>query len=237
LPDFEHEMVAHLREFAPMHFQVLGPDGVRPIVHFALARAAPYGFTYGGPVQLYFEMMFLLGADFDTDPQYPWAARILRDRGAGQSERADHLYDEVMAYVEAAGGPGREYARRALRKAREIPLAAAPHNRATFEDDLIRAMQVSHPEKFAYVGEQPLRALLPAAIAQARNYSIATPAGVSLLAGLMFALGHGVVTDPKYSFIEHTLVNPAITEADRRVERLYSKVMTYLDHVLKYLEA
>jgi hypothetical protein len=242
LPRFEDDMLAYLREFSPLHSRVLGPEGVRSIIRLGMARAGQYGFFGRGPVQLYIEMIFLFGVDFDTDPQFPWAGEILRDQTAlgqaediaRQSERADRLYDEVMAYLEAVGGPGREYARRALLRTRSIPLAAPPRGQLRFEDDLIEAMKDAYPEKFRYIGEAPLRALAARAITEGEKHRIATPVGISFLAGLMFALGHGIVADPKYPFIERTILNPEIKDPNKRVERTYSKVMIYLDHVLAH---
>jgi hypothetical protein len=44
--------------------------------------------------------MCLFGADFDTDPQYPWAAAcILGDQNEVELRRADRLHDSAMTYV------------------------------------------------------------------------------------------------------------------------------------------
>jgi len=69
----------------------------------------------------------------------------------------------------------------------------------------------------------------------ARKYSVSTAAGKVFLIGLMFAQGHGFATDPQLPWIQATLNNPAITDPNRRIERVYSKVMTYLRYVLAEL--
>jgi hypothetical protein len=56
-----------------------------------------------------------------------------------------------------------------------------------------------------------------------------------LFINLMFALGHGFATDPQYPWISNTLYNSAVSDPDKRAERLYAKTMVYLDHVLANL--
>jgi hypothetical protein len=97
---------------------------------------------------------------------------------------------------------------------------------------MIRRMHEVHPEKADYVGQLALRKLVSRAIEEARRLSVSTDAGVCLLLGLMFMVGHGCVNDPVYPWIASTLGNPAVEDPNKRVERLYSKAMTYLDHAL-----
>ena len=236
-PEFENHMVAHLRAWSPLHSEALGEAGIRALIEAGMARAQTHGFTRRGPVQFYIEAMILLGAEFDTDPQYPWPGAILRDPSiSDQTERADRIHGWLVELLDAAGGPGRQYARQALQRARQIPFRAVPVSSENFQDEIVRAMKENHPEKVAYLGESVVRGLIPRALEETRRYSVSTDAGVCLFIGLMFAVGHGFVRDPKYPWIAKTLENPAISSPDRRVERLYAKTMTYLDHVLARLQ-
>ena len=70
----------------------------------------------------------------------------------------------------------------------------------------------------------------------AQKHAISKGEGVVLLIGLLFAQGHGATTDPQLPWIQATLNNPAITDPNKRIERLYSKLMTYLRHVLASLD-
>ncbi len=88
---------------------------------------------------------------------------------------------------------------------------------------MLRRMQQVHPEKFEYVGEPALMALVARSIQEAEKASISTGAGVSLILGLMFVIGHGCVNDPKFPWIAKTLAGPAQPNPNNRVERLYSK--------------
>ena len=237
LPEFETFTVSHLATFSPLHSASLGDLGIRALIRAGIDRAAKHGFTFRWTVNFYIECMILLGADFDTDPQYPCAGKILRDRAVpDQTERADLLHAWLMQLLEEAAGPNRDYAKRALIRARRIPFQPIPVSAANFTEESLRRMRENHPEKVACLGERVLEGLIPRALAEAEKYSIATDAGVCLLLGLMFAVGHGAVRDPKYPWVEHTLTNAVISDPNRRVERLYSKTMTYLDHVLEHFE-
>jgi len=236
-PEFEDYMVAHLKDFTPLHSASLREPGIRTLISVGIERARKYGFTWRGPVKFYIETMILLGVDFDTDPQYPLPGKILRDVSIpDQTERADQVYAWLMELLDAAGGPDREYAKQALRQARRIPLEPIAVSSANFEEEIIHRMKENHPEKVDYLGGKVLRNLIPRAIEETKKFSVYSDAGVCLFIGLMFAVGHGFAQDPKYPWIANTLTNPTIVNADTRVERLYSKTMTYLDHVLQHLE-
>lgn len=236
-PEFEDYLVVHLRDFSPLHSQSLGEDGIRTLISAGVERAKKHGFTRRGPIQFYVDATILLGIDFDTDPQYPWPGKILRDPSIpDQTKRADRVHAWLMELLDAAGGPDRRYAKQALQRVRQIPFQAIPVSDANFDGEIIRRMKENHPEKVSYLGEAVIRGLIPRAIEEANKYSVSTDAGVCLFLGLMFAVGHGFARDPKYPWIAKTLTNPIITDPARRVDKLYSKTMTYLDHVLQHLE-
>jgi hypothetical protein len=52
----------------------------------------------------------------------------------------------------------------------------------------------------------------------------------------VFAQSHGFATDPQLPWVSATLNNPVVSDPNKRIERLYSKTMTYLRHVLTSLE-
>lgn len=238
MPEFEDRMVEHLAEFSPLHSKSLGEKGIRGLIRTAMQRAENHGLTRKGPVKFYIETTILLGIDFDTDPQYPEIAKILGDASiADQTERADRVHSWLMGFLDAAGGPDRRYARRSLQRARCLPYEGIPISSPSFDRQMIQRLDENHPEKVAYLGETVLQGLIHRAIKEAKKHDVSNDAGVCLFVGLMFAVGHGFVRDPKYPWVANTLANTAITDPEKRAERLYSKTMTYLDHVLQHLEA
>ncbi len=235
IENFEREMREHLKTFTPKHCEVLGDDGVRRVVQLGRGRAGAYGFANRGPVRLYIELMFMFGSDFDTDPQYPWTAQILAaNNGVDQMTRADRLYEKTLDYLEKVAGPDNEYAKAALRRVKEQRLDAVRASPGSLETEALSRMKQNYPEKCQYVGDAALRALIPRGIESAKQHGVATDKGSILFIALAFVLGHGFASDPQFPWIESTLKNDHITDADRRIERLYSKAMTYLDHVLAY---
>lgn len=237
LKDYEDQMVEHLKKFTPKHSEVIGEPGLRRVIQLGMDRAKNYGLTNRGPVRFYIEMMFMLGSDFDTDPQLPWAGEILDDTTiSDQTVRADLLYDKAMDYIDTVAGPDYGYAREALRRASQERLEGFSMSDGNFENRMIMRMNMIYPQKCEYLGESTLQALISRGIELARKHPVSTDAGVILFIGLMFALGHGFATDPQFPWIEGTLNNTAISDPNKRVERLYSKMMTYLNRALAYLE-
>ena len=237
LKTFEKEMVEHLKKFSPQHCEVMSEPRVRSVIQLGMARAKTYGFTNRGPVRFYLEMMFMFGTDFDTDPLLPWVAKILNDTAMpDQMKQADRLYEVLMDYVEKVAGPDNEYVNEALRRASLQRFEDLPLPAGNFEKEMIARLTANYPQKCEYVGESALRELIPLGVALANKHSVSMNAGKVFLIGLMFAQGHGFATDPQLPWIARTLTNPAITDPNKRIERLFSKTMTYLRHVLTSLE-
>jgi hypothetical protein len=129
---FESEMVRHISGFAPGRFEALGEKAVREMVSLGIERAEKYGFSNRGPARFYIELMFLLGSDFDTDPQYAWAAEVLGGPDpADQMTRADQLHQKTLSYIETAAGQYTEYERQAFDKiagASSLTSTVSPEN-------------------------------------------------------------------------------------------------------------
>ena len=70
----ERHLLAHLRRFARDHIESIGDDGLRQFVRLGIQRAASFGWKQRGAVEFFLEVMVMLGSEFHTDPQYPWAA-------------------------------------------------------------------------------------------------------------------------------------------------------------------
>lgn len=234
--NFENNAVDHIREFAPRHAEVLGEEGTRRAVRAGIERAAAYGFTSRGPVQIFLDLMFLLGSKFDADPQYPWAGQVLVDPAIpGQAPRADRLYARSMQYLDRVLGPDNRFAIEALRRMKFLPRP----NLADVRVDAgrtVTALQSVYPQKAEYLGPDVLRALAERSAGRARNRGISMAAGFALFAGLEFAVGCAFEADPLYPWIESALVDPLIQKPEDRVSRLYDKTMVYLDHAVAYLE-
>ena len=233
---FEDEMVIHLYQFHPKHSDVLGEVGVRQVIRYGMDKAKAHGFTNRGPVRFYLELINMFGCDFDTDPQYPWAAKVLNNkRLPDQNIRADRLHNEMQNYVDKIVGINREYTKSALQQLSLINFANFKCDINT-ETEIVNALNFIYPRKCEYLQEPLLRNLIRQSGQLAKQQNCGTYAGWILFSGATFTLGHGFPHDPMYPWISATLANTAIDDPNKRVERLYSKLMTYLKHVLVNLE-
>jgi hypothetical protein len=232
---FEDEMVVHSKEFSPKLTEVIGDEQVRIAVRRCIRRAGEYGFTLRGPIRLYIEMMFLYGSGFDSDPQYPWAARILRSQEE-QMQRAESIYEEILRYQENVSGTDGVNTTKALQRLANM---ARSDLQLTSDDFTVRMrhdMHLTFPEKARYVGEDALIVLIRDGTALAQKHRFPSPRGEMLLTTLMFAFGHGCTDDPLYPWISNTLADEKITDPDLRARRLEGKARTWLEHVIAKLQ-
>lgn len=238
LPGFEERLVKQLQQSAPLESENLGDD-IRPIIREGMRRAERHGLSTRGSVQLYIELMFLLGFDFDSDPQFPWAIEVLEmhdllpDKTRNKQDwLALDLYHQTIHFMDRVGGPDQEFHRASLHRVRNLTFDVnAQRSRSDF--DLLELLANLHPERFAYAGEDCIRPLIAKGRESAERLSISSADGELVVIVLMFLLGHGILTDPIYPFIRSTIENLDIADADERVERLHAKTMLFVDRTLE----
>jgi hypothetical protein len=234
---FEDVALSHVSEFAPKLTAVLGADRTRAVVRLGIQRASTYGFRASGPVHLFLDLMFLLGAEFDTDPQYPWAAAILNDPSIpGEMSRADTLHARAAELLDAVTGPDNRLALEALRRLHALAYGGPAAAGALADGGIVQALESVHPQKATYLGQTAMHALMVRSSARAAVRQLSTPAAALLFACLEFSLGHAFERDPLYPWVGATLEDEKLTKPDPMIARLYRKAATYLDHVVAYLD-
>ncbi len=237
LKSFESEMVMHCRDFSPRLFKVIGEDQMRRVVQLGMADAGGYGFTYRGPVRFYIEMMLLFGSHFDTDPQYLWATEILQNQALGsQMERAELLYEHTLDFLDNVVGPDDRFTLRALQRIASLAKQPPVLSQENLMKDLRLETYRIYPEKAEYIGDQGLGLLIGEGIDKAAGYGMAAPHSQALFCVLMFAFGHGCADDPLYPWISRTLKDERIVDPTARADRLERKAVTWLNHVVAWLE-
>ncbi len=235
--NFEDQMVEHLKEFTPKHCEILGERCVRQVIQLGMERAKKYGFRNRGPVRFYIELIFMLGSDFDTDPQLPWAAEVLSDTTiSDQTIKADRLYDRAMDYLHRVAGPNHEYSIEAIRRISRARVEDFQGEGEDFESKVIRGLKMMYPQKCEYLGEPGLRAAIQRGTGLAESYSVSSETGVILFIALVFALGHCFASDPQFPWISAALNDPLVKDPNGRAERLHAKMMAYVRRALGYLE-
>ena len=83
----------HLKQFFPRECAALGEAGLRARVREGIARAVAHGFETEVHISQYVDLMFVFGADFDSNPALSWPRPILSDRTISAAERMDRLLD------------------------------------------------------------------------------------------------------------------------------------------------
>lgn len=236
--NFESDMVRHLKEFAPYHSEALGEGGIRSVIQFGVSRASRYGFTNRGPVQFYIELIFLFGAEFDTDPMLPWTRELSKTvSDADQISKANRLYSLVTHYLEQVAGPDNKYAKRALRAAYNQRFEDLSIPESVFVPTIAQRLRDGYPERCAYAGTQALLALIYRGTEAAKSYAPGSQQAPSLFVELMFSLGHGFDKDPHLPWVALTLSKSMRGSNMDGVERLYKRTMTYLAHTLSHIGA
>ncbi len=83
----------HLRIIFPEKYDVIGEFNLSQMINYGFDQANTYGITSQSSILIYIVCMFLLGSDFDKDPQFPWARKILNDFTVkDKNEKAELLY-------------------------------------------------------------------------------------------------------------------------------------------------
>ena len=129
-------------------------------------------------------------------------------------------------------GPVNAYTLDALRKIRRAASKDVTLSGEAFESEMLSQMKRIYPQKCNYVSDAPLRMLIQRGVELATTYSVTITRGVALFVVLMFAMGHGFSFDPLFPWISRNLRDPKIDDPGKRVLRLETKSITYLDRVL-----
>ncbi|MFO7613393.1 MAG: hypothetical protein R6W71_02005 [Bacteroidales bacterium] len=237
LKAFIDEMVKHISEFSPEQFEIIKEPDVRKIISLGIQTAESYGFTLRGPLQFYLEMMFMLGSDFDTDPQYMWIREMLMDKSEkDQMKRADLLYDKVIDFLDQMMGEDYEYEIGALKKFVMIPFSDFQEFNNESPAEYVLKIKELFPEKVNLIDEQSFYQLHEHSSSLSRKLSISVDGGIAISFSLMFIFGHGCFTDLQYPWIKNTIHGSAGISAAEINHRLYSKMMIFFEKALNNLQ-
>ena len=228
----EKQLVEHCREYAPRLFQAAGENGVHEAVQLGLKRSQAYGFLDEPQVRFYIDLMLVLGSDFDTDPQYPWASETLQDSFSKPHVRGMVLHRDLSLYLDRVMGPQKEYLKEALDRSMRLPRELPPPEQRSVRH-LRTWVQQLFPQKSKDVNDQQLAQISSTATAQASQFGI--PTGDGLIGSCMMIFGHGVTHDPLYPWISGALRDPLISSPEGRVQRLYDRLLVYGEHARKHL--
>lgn len=239
LKRFEDSMVEHIKEFFPENYDVLGEAVVRNVIEYGVDRAEAHGFETEPDVNMYIDLMLLLGSNFDTDPQLPWAAEILQEESTEEESiaepvgRVEKLYDQAIEHLDHIEGPEDEYLANALDEVGEISfedLPLAPSD--NIKNTTVSFLQRIWPEKCRALGTDALNHLIRYGTESAQRYQITGQRGMVLYTVLMFILGSGFDMDPQFPWAANVLKEESTINEAERIDRLYEEAMAFLDEWL-----
>lgn len=213
--------------------QAGGPAALLPWVRRGIALARSRGFETERDLGLFTALTLILGAEFDRDPQLPWAAGLLADLSLGPSDRLDYLYRTTLDYLSSTAGEDSELIVRAMLRIRAWDPALAPATDAdAWEQDMCALFDHLYPEKFAFQDEDATLAMLRAIPARAARYQLDAPPALSIYALHAFMLGFGFDTDPLHPWAAQALSAPDCPSPQDRVARLWDAAMQHLNESL-----
>jgi len=231
LKRFEDSMVEHIKEFFPKYYEIHEEPLIRKVILYAVDRAESYDLITERDVCLYINLVFLLGSNFDTDPQLPWAAETLNDETITDSvTRIDTLYDKAMEYLDHVAGVDNEYLGRALLRIREIygrELTQPPVE--NLENHVAMRLKEVWPHKYRRAGEQTINSLVRHGIASAKQYNITGQHGLTVYIELMFMLGSGFDKDPQFPWAAKVLNDESMPNRITKVDQLHEETMAFLE--------
>lgn len=89
-----------LVQMFPEKARVLGELGIEQVLSSAVQAAERYGIGIPGGTILCATMIYLLGAGFDEDPQFPWAAKALKAGAADPVEKVRRIQTAAKENLE-----------------------------------------------------------------------------------------------------------------------------------------
>jgi len=195
----EGHLREHLNRFARDHIKSISQDNLREFIRLGIRNANHFGWTKRGPVEFFLEVMVMLGSEFHTDPQYPWARTSLqtpRDEMIG----ADHLHAEMMKYYDAVLGPGLCYEAEAIERLLMSDNASRRHLQETGKSEIPGLLEWAFPQKYSFIGQRAVSALIDEGERTRLRLGIAKT-GLALVTAALFSFGHGCFSDPQYPWI------------------------------------
>jgi len=232
---FTDRVSEHLMRYFDLPCRIAGDACVRETIRVGVARARRWGLTLEASAQSYIDHMVMLGSDFDSDPQLPWAREIL-ERKQPELARMDSLHAQAQDYMARTAGESSRNVFFAVARARAqglCPDSALPPSLSL--EKVAPWLERMYPEKYRLVAHR-LPELVAHAEATASSYGFERPRALGRILGMMFLMGSGVCDEPMTPWVGAILRDDQRT-ADEREERLWSSLCEYAERWLEVARA
>jgi hypothetical protein len=99
--DLMQDIHTRLKNLYPQKYLAIGEEAVSRLVESSIKSARSYEIYSEGNQLQYSFLSFLIGCGFDTDPQFPWAHKILTgNEAAPENEKMDLLCRQAKLLLE-----------------------------------------------------------------------------------------------------------------------------------------
>jgi hypothetical protein len=225
---FERQLKAHARGFAPQLCRAAGELGVSELVRLSIFGAHQHGWSDRELTQFYLELALTFGAGFVGDPQYPWLSELLLDPLCSASTRAQLIHSEVIRYLNAVVGKQGGFSIQAFTNFNRALSSAGQFALPSHPADLARRAQAIYPEKLTYLGADGFASVQTVAERAIESFDVDPQQGCALLIVAMLLFGTGVLSDPMYPWFNSVLRDRRITSPSARLARAERKLLRYV---------
>jgi hypothetical protein len=98
---FGEHMMQLLNALFPEKYDAIGEKAVQQAIREGYEKARRYNLITEAGAAVFITLMFLLGSDFDGDPQYPWAEAVLADAALSDpAKKSERLYQGAMTHLQ-----------------------------------------------------------------------------------------------------------------------------------------
>ena len=223
LNKYKAELCIHLRQFDSLLCQAAGNEALNRTVDIGIGQAHKSDFILNGSIKTYLEIMITLGCEFNKDPQYFWLRPFLESEDfESENDKMRYLNFHVNRYMDNVQGIDGTHGMEVLQRVQNITREELIEIGSNYSVNSISWLESLHPLKCAFIGSDALKSLSQLAADEAKQANLFSIESASLLLGLMFAFGSGIIRDPMYPWVSQTLAN-----SDNRVEKLYTKTKAY----------
>lgn len=96
---FQSTMLIKLEQIWSAKYDHMGEETARQLIKLGISAARSYGLKTESGVLIYIGLMYLLGAGFDRDPLFAWAAPILNDKTLDRDDKAKQLHAAAVDFL------------------------------------------------------------------------------------------------------------------------------------------
>ena len=231
---FQEEMIEHIKEYFPKQYEILGKDKTVNAIQYTLERAKSYKFTTKRNACLYIGLAFMLGSNFDLDPQYPWATNILSDISIYHPVKIiDQLDQAALTFLDQTAGINDENFQLSLLRFKNVlAMEYTESSSGRIGTDILNLFETNYPQKYAIVGAENLKLLIVQGIQSANYYKLHGNRGTTLYIILSYLFGAGCDTDPLFPWISQILNDDKYQIPEQKTDQLNIKAIIYINKLL-----